>query len=89
MAQSDHLKVLASVPTEMEADVIVAALDARGIEATATGGFTSGFKAEAPGMVKVLVKSDDLETARQALAETVREMKDIDWSKIDLGEPEA
>ena len=88
MAQSDHLKVLASVPTETEATVIVAALDARGIEATATGGFTSGFKAEAPGMVKVLVKSDDLEPARQALAETMREMKNIDWSKVDIGEPE-
>ncbi len=88
MSPSDHLEVLVSVPTESEAAVIVAALDERGIEATATGGFTSGFKAEAPGMVKVLVKSDDLETARQALAETLRDMKNIDWSKIDLGEAE-
>ena len=42
---SDHLKSLVSVPTELEASVIVSLLEDHGIKAKAVGGYTSGFKA--------------------------------------------
>jgi len=79
---------LVSVPSEVEAAAIVTALAEYGIEAHAVGGYTAGFRAEAPGDVKVSVKHADLDRARQALAE-IREHPDaIDWSQIDVGRPE-
>ena len=61
--------VLTTRRTEAQAALIVAALKASGIEAQATGGFTSSFRAEAPGEVRVLVRRSDLEQARAALRE--------------------
>jgi cyclic pyranopterin phosphate synthase len=60
---------LTTVPTDLEARMIVSALDAHGIEAQVTGEFTAGFRAEAPGQVRVVVRNADLERARVALAE--------------------
>ncbi len=85
---SERLQVLLSVPSEVEAAAIVTALAEHGIEASATGGYTSGFKAEAPGDVKVLVRHADFDRARRALAEIREEQGKIDWSQIDVGEPE-
>ena len=59
--------VLTAVPTEVMAELIVAALRGRGVEARAEGGLTGGFRAEAPGRVKVIVRQADLELAREAL----------------------
>jgi len=59
--------VLTTVPTEVQAAVIVAALDAEGIEAQAVGQLTSGFRAEAPGGVRVLVRQADLARAQTVL----------------------
>ena len=61
--------VLASFANEAEAAVAVAALEARGIQAQTTGALTSGFRAEAPGGVQVLVRRSELERARDALSE--------------------
>ncbi len=70
MAQDPNSpRVLLTTRNEVEAAGIVTALAACDIEASITGGFTSGFKAEAPGNVQVLVRSADLERAKQALAE--------------------
>ena len=46
----DSLLVLVSVANEMQAALIVNTLEAHGIRATATGDFTSGFRAEGPAM---------------------------------------
>ncbi len=59
--------VLMWAPTETEAAIIVAALANHGVLAHATGALTSGFRAEAPGGVQILVRQDDLERARDAL----------------------
>lgn len=64
---SDQLAELMRVPNEMEAAIVVNALSDNGIQATATGGFTSGFKAEAPGDVQIYVRQGDLRAARQIL----------------------
>jgi hypothetical protein len=68
-ADPDSLHVLASVPDEMHAALIVNALSEAGIRARATGGFTAGFRAEAPGEVSVVVSRADLARAREILAE--------------------
>jgi len=72
MAENETLDVVAQVTTDVEASLIVQFLADRGIEARAVGGYTAGFRAEAPGNVSVLVKHSDLAIAREALAEVPR-----------------
>ena len=86
--EPDDLHLLTTVATEVEAAVITNALQQLGIEAVATGGYTSGFKAEAPGAVKVFVKRVDAELARRALNQIRHEQADIDWSQVDVGDAE-
>ncbi len=50
--------------------MIIAALADQGIEANAVGGFTAGFRAEAPGVVEVWVKESDLARSQEAIHET-------------------
>ena len=59
--------VLVSVPNEIEAAAILGALGDVGIEGHAVGGYTAGFRAEAPGMVQIVVKQADFERARETL----------------------
>jgi len=70
----------------VEAAAIVTALAEHGIEAFAVGGYTSGFRAEAPGEVRVVVKHVDADRARQTLAEIGQEPGEVDWSKVDVME---
>ena len=79
---------LCVVGTEMEATLIADALTDRGIDARPSGIMTGGFRAEAPGSVKVLVHASDYQRAKQALDEYRKEQSDIDWSKVDVGEQE-
>jgi hypothetical protein len=81
--------VLLSVANEIEAGSILTALADYDIEASTVGGFTSGFKAEAPGSVQILVRRADLDRANRALAEIRHDEGKIDWSSVDVGEPEA
>ena len=60
---------LTTAANEAMAAMIVAALDQRGIQASAVGGLTSGFRAEAPGGVIVLVRRSELERALAVLEE--------------------
>ena len=84
----DELARLTSVRNEMEAGVIVAALDGEGIKATMSGIHTAQFRAEAPGWVEVLVAEDDLPRAQTVLDQLRRENDAIDWSQVDVGQPE-
>ena len=86
--QSQHIVLLTSTPIEVQASIIVAALEESGIKATMSGGAIAGFRAEPPGWVQVLVVEEDLPRARVALEELRRESDEIDWSQIDVGEPE-
>jgi len=61
--------VVAKVPTEFEASVIVSALEAAGIKAMAVGGPTASFRAEAPGDVSVVVPENEAERAEAVLTE--------------------
>ena len=84
-----HLVKLATFPTEVGAAPGVSAREAAGISAVATGGFTAEFIAEAPGEVQVLVAERDLPRAKEVLTLLREEIDHIDWSQVDVGEPEA
>jgi len=89
MQESDDAVVtLAFFPTEVEAKMIADELNREGIQAEPAGILTAGFRAEAPGRVKVLVHQNDLEKAKALLDEYIHSREEIDWSKVDLGEPE-
>jgi hypothetical protein len=64
--------VLVRVGSELEASLIVGRLRDEGIPAEMTGMLTAGFRAEAPGDVRVLVRAQDLERAGQVLADLDR-----------------
>ncbi len=59
--------VLTTAPSGAQATLMVGALRERGIEAWAVGELTSGFRAEAPGRVQILVRQADLADAQAAL----------------------
>ncbi len=82
----DSVETLFSTPNEIEAAAIVTALAGYGIEALATGGYTWGFRAEAPGLMAVVVKHADLDRAKQALAEIRQQLGETDWSNVDVME---
>ena len=84
-----HPETLLTVSTEIEAAAIVTALAEYDVEALTVGGYTSGFKAEAPGNVAVVVKLADFDRAKQALTKIQAEQTEIDWSKVDVTEDAA
>jgi hypothetical protein len=86
--QSSAPSLLLSVASEAEAAGIVTALADYDIKALTTGGVTARFKAEAPGSVQILVRRADLEQAQRALVEIQKDEGDVDWSKVDVGQPE-
>ena len=67
MADPNDPVVLTKVSTEAEAAMIAAMLEGQGIDTQTSGELTSGFRAEAPGGVKVLVRQSDLDRAREAM----------------------
>jgi putative signal transducing protein len=87
-SDADHLEPLISTPNEPQAAMIVSALKDLGIDAVAEGGLTAGFRAETVGEVRVMVWREDLERARVALEEYKKEVRDIDWDEVDVGEGE-
>lgn len=54
---------------EFEARMILGLLEDHGIQAATTGEFSAGFRAEAPGVVRVHVAKHDFETAQHVLAQ--------------------
>jgi Putative prokaryotic signal transducing protein len=85
---AEQLKTLTTVRTEFEASAIVSALEAESIRANAVGGYTAGFRTEAPGGVSVIVAEGDLERAKVILDELRRHGADVDWSQVDVDNPE-
>ena len=59
--------VVYSADNAIEAAAIVTALEAEGIKTTTTGSYTSGFQAEAPGPVQVVVRQSQAEQAYAVL----------------------
>ena len=60
---------IASFRSELQAEAAAGALQAEGIRTVTIGGFTSGFRAEAPGEVQVVVAEQDVARAMEILKE--------------------
>ncbi len=75
--EMDDAKLVTVAERDLEsaALILVSILKDAGIRAIATGGFTAGFRAEAPGVVKVQTFEVDAERARQVISE-IRELPD-------------
>ena len=69
MADPYDLLVLRRVPDELTGLLIVGDLESQGIPATVIGGLTAQLRAEAPGLVSVVVRRCDLARAEALLAE--------------------
>ena len=69
--EMDDAKLVTVAERDLEsaALILVTVLKDAGIRAIATGGFTAGFRAEAPGVVKVQTFEVDAERARQVISE--------------------
>ncbi len=67
-AQHDKLVTVTTAANELEGELIVSLLKEHGIKATSTGGLTAQFRAEAPGVVEVLVMQDQLAAASSIVA---------------------
>lgn len=72
----DEPVTVKTVPTDIEAAIIVAALADHGINARKVGDFTAGFRAEAPGSVAIVVKAVDEQRARDVLANITHQRSD-------------
>ena len=88
MAVDLSLAVLAQFPGEVGASIIANALEAGGITSALTGVNTASFRAEAPGLVSVMVRREDVERARQILDDLQNSESPTDWENVDVGEPE-
>ena len=81
---STNLVTIIEVRDEFHATALVAGLEDNGIKSTMTGVYSSGFKAEAPGMVKVVVRLSDLEKAKKVLDYLEQP---VDWNRVNVGDP--
>lgn len=82
----DKLVTLAFLAGEIEATLLADELKSQGIPAEASGTLTAGFRAEAPGSVKVLVHENNLAAAKQVMDDYHASKQAIDWDQVDVGE---
>ncbi|HZW10869.1 MAG TPA: DUF2007 domain-containing protein [Phycisphaerales bacterium] len=64
--------IVAEPASEVQAAILRGVLEAEGIAAWIIGGLTSGFRAEAPGKARLLVRAQDAERAREILGRDAR-----------------
>jgi hypothetical protein len=84
---NERTAVLTSAPSETEASIILEALEVNGIRAESDE-YTSGLRAGPWNWVTILVAEEDLERAKEVLERVKEENAHIDWSQVDVGEPE-
>lgn len=66
----EDLVVLTRVPDELSALLIVGDLESQGVPACVIGGLTAQLRAEAPGLVSVMVRRMDLPRAQAVLEQS-------------------
>jgi hypothetical protein len=89
MANSpEHIVTVTSAPNELEAGVIVAALEDAGIKATMSGTATVDYRIGIPVDVEILVAREDEARAREIIRRGQDDEQDVDWSQVDVGQPE-
>ena len=84
---NEETSTLTRVPSETEAAIVIAALEDNGIKAESDE-YTSGLRAGAWNWVDIMVATKDLASAKEVLAQVQEENDHIDWSQVDVGQPE-
>ena len=84
---AEHLVKLIGFPTEAGAASLKTLLGEAGIRAVIDGTMIAGFRAEAPGEVRVMIAERDLSQAKSILEKFQQGNEEIDWSQVDVGDP--
>ncbi len=84
----DEPVVIYSAASEVEATIVANALADVGIESAINGTFSSEFRAEAPGEVRVLIHPGDVAAAKEVL-EDIKTDEEINWDEVDTGDTDA
>jgi len=84
----EHVVVAATAENELEAGVMVNALAEAGIKSTMSGAATADFRTGVPGVVQILVTQEDLARAQEVIRKGEDDEEDVDWSQVDVGQPE-
>lgn len=84
----EHIVVVATAENELEAGVMVAALEEAGIKSTMSGAATADFRVAVPADVQILVAQEDEARAREVIRLGEENKEEVDWSQVDVGEPE-
>lgn len=88
---TDHqpeLVTLTNVANEAEAKSLIGLFDEEGISVFINGGDDLSLFGEDIGDVMLIVKKSDYDQAAKLLEEIEAENTEIDWSQVDVGEPE-
>ncbi len=88
MSRADDLCVITSAHSVMEAAPIVAALERAGIKAMTGNAASATAIPEAMGEVEILVANHDAPRAHTLLELIEEHGVDVDWSQVDVGQPE-
>ena len=88
MTDNESVVTLAVFTEDMLAQMLAEALESAGIQCQIEGGVTSGFRAETPTVVKVIIHRNDQEKAQVIFEEWEHAGDSIDWDEVDLGEME-
>ena len=88
MTDKESVVTLAVFTEDMLAQMLAEALESDGIQCQIEGGITSGFRAEAPTVVKVIIHRTDEVKAKAIFEEWEHAGDSIDWDDVDLGEME-
>ena len=88
MTDIESVVTLAVFTEDMLAQMLAEALESAGIQCEIEGGVTSGFRAEAPTVVKVIIHRNDQKKAQAVFEEWEHAGDSLDWDEVDLGEME-
>lgn len=88
MSEADDLCCITSAHSVMDAAPIIAALERAGIKAMTGNTASATVLPEAMGEVEILVANHDAPRARTLLDLIEEHGADVDWSQVDVGDPE-
>lgn len=86
--QQPELVTLTNVANEAEAKSLIGLFEEEGISVFMNGGDDLSLFGEDLGDVMLIVKKSDYDQAAKLLEEIEAENTEIDWSQVDVGEPE-
>lgn len=86
--QQPELVTLTNVDNEAEAKSLIGLFEDEGITVFINGGSDLSLFGDEAGEVQLIVKKSDYDQASKLLEEIEAENSEIDWSQIDVGEPE-